>query len=864
MTVFGAIVTRSSLSASSSLASKRFAKTLANVNLPFDGETSTTTQLTGTHSRWFSAQSIPKQSPNPPLDAGRQQQPQQQPQQQKQVAHQTDKSNGSKNGSRRSISPADDKKIQHILNEVPVGTMTTEMVSFSHNTINRLCQYPTVASAAAAEEILDRLVREIDSNPALLSLSALSYTRIIRAWARTSPETAASIFYARELLTKMQQRHDTCQIDFNNLDGSENTGNRKRHPAPDTYTYNSFLYACTMSSHEQVVAMAQDVVNLVEAQSLKDLCPVRADTSIYNSLILVYANQADRTYGAAAAAEDCLLRLSTLALEGGPRPDTQSFNRVLKAWAMSQEDNGADRALQILKLLIKLQDQHDVRPDPISFGTVINAFARRKRPEEANEVFQQALEYYKSDTPESTKPPVDLTNCFNTISLAWAKSGHAEAPERVEALLREAYRLQQKHDSSSNSNVDNNGHGKQHSGIFVTPNVQLHTHGIEALVKSGRKDGIDRADQLLRDMVYSFVNTNNNSYKNSDNSNNNISPSPSTGTFGVVINAWLRSERPKSAERAEALLRLMMDLAETKGADCAPEATTFTMCLTCWTRAKSPHAPEKAYNLLEMMEQRKMIKFYCYKAVINTLCRTRRPEAAFTALKLLQRMKYHVESNVIEKPLHMIGLYTAVVAALAKIETLEAAELALDALRGVPEGVKATSRTYTGVIHAFSRLQGIRPAAVAMELFEEMRELDADPESKVTLDRVVFLTVLESLANAGSIDAGNQACRVLGMMIEMHEKGRKDIEPSSKSYDACLVALTRSGDPGNVTRAADLLKTLVSKYSEKSLSHLPSQEAFQAVIRGCNKGPAGTASKEAEDITRIMEKVFHAGDVPVQ
>jgi pentatricopeptide repeat protein len=265
-----------------------------------------------------------------------------------------------------------------------------------------------------------------------------------------------------------------------------------------------------------------------------------------------------------------------------------------------------------------------------------------------------------------------------------------------------------------------------------------------------------------------------------------------------------------------------------------------------------------------MMEQRKMIKFHCYNAVINTLCRTRRPETAFLALKLLQRMKYHVEQNTIEKPLYMVGLYTAVVSALAKVQTLEAAELALDTLRGVPEGVKATSRTYTGVIHAFSRLQGARPAAVALELFEEMRELDADPESKVALDRVVFLSVLESLANAGSIDAGNQACRVLGMMIEMHETGREDIEPSSQSYDACLVALTRSGDPANVTRAADLLKTLVSKYSEKALSHLPSQEAFQAVIRGCNKGPEGTASKQAEDITRIMEEVFNAGDIPVQ
>jgi pentatricopeptide repeat protein len=603
--------------------------------------------------------------------------------------------------------------------------------------------------------------------------------------------------------------------------------------------------------------MAQDVVNIVEAESLEGNKPVRADTSIYNALILVYANKAHTLYGAAAAAEDCLLRLSKLAVEDGvSRPDTQSFNRVLKAWAMSPEGNGADRALEILKLMLKLQDQqNDVIPDSISFGTVINAFARRKRPEEANQVFNEALKYFKSHPPKSTEPPVDLTNCFNTISLAWARSGHAEAPERVEALLREAYRLKHK---SNNHNSDVN------SGIVVTPDAQLHTHCIEAVIRSDRPNAVDQADQLLRDMVYSFVNTTNNNSKITTNNddNHNTAPAPSTGTFGVVMNGWLRSGRAQSAERAEALLRLMMDLAENKGADCAPEAGAFSICITAWTQTKSPQAPAKAYNLLEMMEQRKMIKFYAYKSVINILCRARGREPPFVALKLLQRMKYHVD-NGMEKPDFMVGLYTVVVSALARVQTLEAAELALETLRGVPEGITATSRTYTGVIHAFSRLRGERPTAVTMELFEEMKELDADPKSKVILDKILFLSVLESLSYDGSIDAGNQACRVLGVMIEMHENGREDMEPSSLYYDSCLFALTRSGDPANVTRAANLLKTLATKYSEKTLSHLPSQEAFQNVIRGCNNGPEGSASKEAEEITKIMEWVSNGGNVPV-
>jgi pentatricopeptide repeat protein len=885
--LLGATVTRSSLSASSSLAGKRLAWTnLASLSPPLNGEVDHRTTPTPrtlinnhTHSRWFS--NSPRHRASPPLDSNdTRTSRRQQHQQKQQFSHEPAKKSVISNNN----GVIDQKKIHHILFKVPVGSMDSEMVSFCHNTMNQLCEQHTVETTAAAEEILDRLAHEIDRNrttcASTLYLYSFSYTRVIRSWARTGPRAEASIFYAHSLLTKMQQRHDA---------------HPEKHPAPDTHTYSAFLYACTLSTHDQAVAMAQEIVRVVEAKSLlassnnhdhdgdPTAVQVQADTSIYNALILVYANQADRHYGAAAAAEDCLLQLSKLAVSGGPRPDTQSFNRVLKAWTMSQEDNGANRALEILKLLIKLQDQHDVRPDTISFGTVINGFARRKRPVEAHQVFQQALEYFDAPNNSSTKknntdsssnnndttattttdtttipetPRVDLTNCFNTIALAWAKSGHAEAPERVEGLLRDAYARLKTHKSGSSSNNSNSSHQHSHN-IVVIPDVQTHTHCMEAHAKSGRANGMDRADQLLRDMVYSFVNSN----------KNNKAPAPSTGTFGVVIHGWLRSERPESGERAEALLRLMLDLAEGKGVDCAPEANTFTMCLLCWTNAKtrSPQATVRAYNLLEMMEQRKMINFHGYKAVINMLCHTRRSENTFQAVKLLQRMQHHVETKEeIEPPPFMVGLYTAVISALAKVQTPEAAELALQTLRGMPEGVEATSRAYTGVIHAFSRLHGKRPATVAIEIFEEMKQLDADPASKVALDKVVFLSVLERLASAGSPAAGNEACRVLGLMIELHENGRKDIEPSSECYDACLLSLTRSRDPANVARAADLLKALVTKYNEKALSHLASPEGFQAVIRACNNASPGEASQQAEEIARLMEEVSNAGDLPVQ
>ena len=69
---------------------------------------------------------------------------------------------------------------------------------------------------------------------------------------------------------------------------------------------------------------------------LEEESSVEADTITYNMFMNIYANQIGE-YGYAQKAEDVLLHMSKLRKEGSEivKPNTLSFNTVLKAWRNS-------------------------------------------------------------------------------------------------------------------------------------------------------------------------------------------------------------------------------------------------------------------------------------------------------------------------------------------------------------------------------------------------------------------------------------------------------------------------------------------------------------------------------------------------
>ncbi len=338
-----------------------------------------------------------------------------------------------------------------------------------------------------AEELLDRLIKEAGVNDVCVA-NATMYNECMNAWRQSGDASRVE-----DLFSKMQRLHEQ--------DPSHN-------PAPDTVTYNTILHTWALNKEDHATRKAEEWIRIMEEDD-----SITPNTRSYNLLMLAYANRVGE-YGSAKWAEDTLLKLSRLGMEGGPSPDKHSYNLVLKAWKNSGDDKGPDRALEILRLLIKLsKDGHDVHPDEVSFLTVIDSFAKQGRALQAQEVLYLSKEV---DLPDAT----NLTRCFNAVINAWAKSGAKDAGLMAEAVLESAIMQ-----------------SKTSSNVIVRPNIISYTSCLDAHVKSDTPYALENAETFFRDMIQSF-----------QSGQSNVAPD--AFAFTCIINAFARSKREDAARKS--------------------------------------------------------------------------------------------------------------------------------------------------------------------------------------------------------------------------------------------------------------------------------------------------------------------------
>ena len=322
-----------------------------------------------------------------------------------------------------------------------------------------------------------------------------SYIHVLRGWANVGTDHALD--QAHTLMQRVLARHRHPPQPPSGEDMKPNasveattayTGDSSRIPHS---LYSSFLYACgSCRSHPQARAWANAVMEQLE----KDLAEKQQQQQngedekasmasfllplhLYNEWILVLASRASTEYGAAAQAEDLLLRMSYMAatqtstaattlstptesLSLKPRaawtgPTTETFNRVLRAWAESPENHALLRARDILQLMLKLNQQYPqgseglssisqqpqqepslskphssgqsgLGPNPASFGTLISAHAKRREPEMAQEVWDMAWQHFNDAKLPSEQDEVveqnDLPTSVSVSSLSSSSS----------------------------------------------------------------------------------------------------------------------------------------------------------------------------------------------------------------------------------------------------------------------------------------------------------------------------------------------------------------------------------------------------------------------------------------------------------
>ena len=698
--------------------------------------------------------------------------------------------------------------------------MNKAEADFCHTSLDTLARhYPN--ESKTGERILERLVQEADAKDSKVSLRASSYTRTIRAWAKTSTKADDSsndpspYLRAKAILDRMKERH---------------ASNPTIHPAPDIHTYNALLYACTMAKSIAATALAQEIVESLEKAAASEGSP-KPSPGMYNNLIHAHAQIADRHYGAATAAEDWLMHCSKLHADGvlEQGPDTRSFNLIISAWSASPEDKSPDRALAILELMLELEklSHEQVGPDEQSFGRVIHAFGKRQRPEEADSVFFLALETFhkryerqqKSDASKNV-PSVDLTGCLNTAMLAWSQSQRPDACKRAEAILADVYSYCRK---------------PSFPGFRLELNADSHRLLLNMYLERPA-EGIEKADEHLRRMITYFK--------------KGLGPPPDTDCFHTVLSGWLScANHPEAAARAESLLKDMHLLHVNLEAPCPPEASTFSRCIDLWCKQRhNADAVERVMDLLRSAEKRQLVNIHIYTRTIKFLA----PRNAKLAAQVLGQLEAQRQRGAIkERP---TGLYAGVIAALAKVRTVETSELALDTLwRMTDSGLNPTAGAFTSVLFAFRGLRSPKATSVVTSILDEMKQRDADPKLELKLDVFTFAVALETLAGVGNMAAAEKACDVLKDMWQLRAQGRKEIEPDTRCLDACLRALYRSGNAKCTSRGVKLLKRFVRNNSSGSSKHVPSARSVQGLLQACSRQGL---QYEHKTVSKLMRKLL--------
>mmetsp|Transcript_6213 Transcript_6213/g.9550 ORF Transcript_6213/g.9550 Transcript_6213/m.9550 type:complete len:718 (-) Transcript_6213:54-2207(-) len=503
-----------------------------------------------------------------------------------------------------------------------------------------------------------------------------------------------------------------------------------------------------------------------------------------NSLAKQASSGSSYGHGAAARAQELLQRIEALHNEGyyAVAPDVVSLNTVLNAWA--QDESDPDATSKALKLLLSYhstdEDEDDasdnktknkIKPDVISFNTLILAFAKRGAAKEARELLDQlqasefhvepniisynsvlyayaiarwpeAAERLLKDMIASSSPQLLLdndikdiwanrtltpkpdTHSFNTVLLAWARSNQWDDSKqryRKSACIKAEELLWHME----------NLHGA--GNTLVEPDIYSYTLVLQALSQSRRPRAANRAMKLLKYVELLAKEEGREHLR------------PNTVTYTNVITSLCHSSSPQAATQAEAILEKMIDRYEKEGAtcNCIPDTVAFTAVITCWARGYEHN--DGSDRALALMERMKMMgdvappNALTYTSVLKAMTERQTSASADIATSLLEEM----------------------------IEAYQSGNTALE----------PTSIHYNVVLDVYAKSPHFDKAVRAYDLYQKMV---AQNTTSTQANIVTYNSILRACANTFGSPTNKKKAREIA--VKTFDKILKTCQPSSITF----------------------------------------------------------------------------------
>ena len=337
-----------------------------------------------------------------------------------------------------------------------------------------------------------------------------------------------------------------------------------------------------------------------------------------------------------------------------------------------------------------------------------------------------------------------------------------------------------------------------------------------------------------------------------------------TRAFNKELNELSRSKGRGSAQKAEALLLSALEPGEENGV--YPNVVSFSTVLNAWSRTYEAEAPDRALLLLERLERLYKetgndglrANAYTYGAVINTLGRSRVPDAASRAETILHKMEEFCEAGDVGCCPDSY-IYSSCINAWTRSTGDESAERAHALLERMEE---PDTIAYTSVIQAYARSNRRDAAEKAERLLKRMNELVADGSRGVAPNFRTINYVLQAFARKATFANmyAEKSEKLLSYMEEQYNAGYRELRPTTGSFNLCLKALANSAEPDAAQRASVLLNRMHVLHSSSGSAYVKADKiSYGHAIRAWTKAGKGGPEKAARLLKTMLAR-YDAGD----
>jgi hypothetical protein len=238
----------------------------------------------------------------------------------------------------------------------PTGSMSERSILLIYDLMRAWSRRASKRESKAphvVERLLQKLLKEKDAGNDFSTINTSVYNIVLESWANSREEGSAE--RGEEILLEMERMYEQGNEDVKPNEGS----------------YNAVIKAYVKNGGRLIAPPKVEALVFRMEQSTT----VSPNRRSFNLLLYCLANSS--LENAASRAEDALHRMLKQYLETDSpmkKPDINSYNQVLGAWARGRNDGFEYRMQSIYEELLKLPEEMEIKPNTDTFKYVFPEF----------------------------------------------------------------------------------------------------------------------------------------------------------------------------------------------------------------------------------------------------------------------------------------------------------------------------------------------------------------------------------------------------------------------------------------------------------------------------------------------------------